>query len=69
MKDKNKWDWKPIETIPKTGEELLVCNINQGGVKRLISWSKVHRRWREKGSNLIYLQDTHWTYIPPISNG
>ena len=51
--------WQSIETIPKTGEEVITRNGRQGGVYSLVRWDKLHNVWKSKGSH-IYLQATHW---------
>ena len=55
--------WLPIESAPKDGTEIIVCNMNQGGVKKLIWWNKVHCHWVQKG-DFVHMQDTHWADIP-----
>ncbi len=55
--------WQPIETVPKDGTEILVCNMRQGGIKSLISWSRVHKVWKSKGVSILSMQATHW--MPP----
>ena len=41
--------WNPIATAPTDGEEFLTCNMNQGGVKRLVSRNTLHGYWQSKG--------------------
>jgi len=57
-------EWQPIETAPKDGTEFLARNNNQGGVKTLISWNKIHGYWQSKGKPILSMQDTHWIKIP-----
>ena len=56
--------WQPIKTAPKDGTEILACNMNQGGVMRLIYWYRTLEQWREKGNVIICLQATHWMPLP-----
>lgn len=56
--------WKPIETAPKNGKEILVRNNNQGGCLRLIRFNAIHNYWQCKGDPILSLQDTHWMKIP-----
>lgn len=56
--------WKPIETIPKDGQEVLVCNVRQGGVKQLVRWNKLYKYWQIKTLEDLYFQWTHWMPIP-----
>ena len=60
-------DWWPIETAPKDGSEFVVCNMNQGGIKNLVSWNTIHGYWQSKGS-YYYRQDTHWFPLPDNPN-
>ena len=62
--------WMDIKTAPKNGHEILVCNMNQGGVTGLVSWDKVHNRWKMKGLPILHMQYTHWIEIPqkPLDN-
>ena len=60
----NNGEWETIETAPKTGEEFLVRYNNQGGVKELVSWNKIHGHWQTKGVAIVSLQATHWLKIP-----
>lgn len=55
--------WKKISTIPKTGEEVLVCNTKQGSILTLIKWDTIHKRWLSKGKLITSLQDDYWTRI------
>ena len=61
-------DWKPIETAPKDGSEILTCNMRQGGIMRLIYWYRTAGQWREKGNVIVCLQDTHWMPLPKKPN-
>jgi hypothetical protein len=54
-----KFEWQPIETAPKDGEEFLAMNTRQGNVKRLVSWNTIHGFWQSKG-DAINMQETHW---------
>jgi len=56
--------WKPIESAPKNGKEILARNNNQGGCLRLISFNSIHNYWQCKGDPILSLQDTHWMEIP-----
>ncbi len=56
--------WKSIETAPKDGQEILVCNVRQGGVKQLISYNIIHDYWQSKGKPDLPFDWTHWTLIP-----
>ena len=53
-----------IDTAPQDGTEILACNANQGCVTSLISWDRVHDRWKMKGMPILHLQATHWVRIP-----
>ncbi len=57
--------WREIEKVPvpKDGQEYLVCNVRQGGIKQLVSWNIVHRYWQIKGLPDVPFQWTHWTPI------
>lgn len=57
--------WQPIKTAPKNGSEILVCNVNQGGVRQLVSWNQVYHYWQCKGEVDLHFQWTHWISIPP----
>ena len=48
-----------------TGKELLVCDMNQGGVMTLVRWNTIHGYWESKGKPILSLQDTHWM-IPEL---
>jgi hypothetical protein len=54
--------WMPINSIPHDGKEILVCNTNQGNVKQLVRYDKIHNRWLCKGES-INLQADLWTII------
>lgn len=55
--------WMPIDSAPKDGSEFLTSNANQGRVKQLVSWNRIHGFWQSKGES-IHLQATHWMPIP-----
>lgn len=57
--------WRPIDTIPKTGEEVLACYAKQMNVKRLVKWDKIHKQWLSKGKVVLGLENnvTHWCRI------
>ena len=55
--------WRPMDTIPKTGEEVLVCNTKQGNVKQLVKWDRVHNYWKSKGEIILNLQADLWYKI------
>ena len=55
--------WRSIDTIPKTGEEVLVCNTKQGNVKRLVRWDKIHKYWKSKEKVILSLQEDRWYRI------
>lgn len=62
MAELAKFEWRPIETAPKDGREFITCNMNQGGVKELVYYDKIHSAWKSKGLP-IYMQSTHWCDI------
>lgn len=55
--------WNNIDTIPKTGEEVLVCNIKQGSVLSLIRWNEIYKTWQCKGVIIESMQADCWTRI------
>jgi hypothetical protein len=55
--------WRPSETIPITGEEVLVVNTKQGNVKQLVRWNKVRGYWESKGEPILSLQADYWYAI------
>ena len=57
-------DWQDISTAPKTGEEILVCNMKQGGVLTLINWDTIHKYWKSKGELVLHNQADYWMSIP-----
>jgi len=61
-------EWQPIETVPKDGKEILVCNMRQGGVMSLIRWNKTHSYWLNKGEVILSMQATHWMRLPVKPN-
>jgi len=58
--------WKKIESAPKTGETILVCNTKQRGVLKLIRWFSVHKRWESNTGPIYNLQADYWTQIENI---
>jgi hypothetical protein len=56
--------WYEISTLPESAIEVLVCNVNQGGVKQLVSWDNVHKYWVSKGEPDLHFQWTHWMPVP-----
>lgn len=56
-------NWQNIETAPKDGKEILVCNIRQGSITQLVRWDKIHGYWVSKGKPDLHFQWTHWTPI------
>ena len=58
-------DWKPIETAPKDGTEVLVWGYGQMSVAKFISG--VHGEWKVYTSDGWYGYDsfpTHWMPLP-----
>jgi len=62
--------WYPIETAPHTKDVILVCDMNQGGVKDLVSWNGVHGFWKSHilSEPVIFFTSkyTHWTPIDAV---
>jgi hypothetical protein len=60
--------WISVEDrLPeKTSNEFLGINMNQGGVKELINWNKVHKYWQSKRNPIFSLQITHWMPLPNL---
>ena len=56
-------DWQPIETIPKTGEEVLVCYTLQNNVMELVRWSTIHGYWLNKGKPELHMHANLWARI------
>jgi hypothetical protein len=48
--------WRPMDTIPKTGEEVLVVYTKQGNVKRLVVWDELHGYWVSGGKPVLGLE-------------
>jgi len=61
--DKHRWIPVSEEPIPKDSGQYLVCNMRQGGVKRLINWDTIHHQWGSYGVPISSPQDTHWMPI------
>lgn len=55
-------EWQPIETAPRKGKPLLLCNKNQGNVMAVAWWS-VHQYWKYTGGG-VFWQPTHWMPLP-----
>lgn len=64
LQGQDEGEWQPIDTAPKDGTEILTCNMNQGGIMRLIYWYRTTGQWRTKGAVIVCLQDTHWMPLP-----
>lgn len=62
-------NWQPIETAPKDGQEIIVKFAQQGNVKQLIYFDKIHGYWASKGQAIPCLQATHWLPILGDDNG
>lgn len=60
-------DWKPIETAPKDGQEILVAYGHQNFVKQLVYYDTIHHYWKSKGKPELGLENnaTHWA---PLDN-
>jgi len=63
-REKNRWI--PVDDIEllKTGDEIIVMNTRQGGVKALIYWDRVHECWKQKGEAMPSFQHTHYLILP-----
>lgn len=63
-------DWNLLETTPAPddGSEFLAAYGHQGGVKKLIRWDRVHKRWMSKGEIAFGFETnvTHWMAIPKL---
>lgn len=59
--------WRPIESAPKDGTEILVRYPLQGNVKKLVNWNTVHGYWQSKGLPELGLeaQSPDWHPLPP----
>jgi len=67
--------WKPIETAPRDGTEVLLWDEDSGGSCEVAFWSATHSCWLEDftadppaGTDVVgqtvYLP-THWMPLPP----
>lgn len=61
--------WKTIETAPKDGKEILVCDTRQMGVKQLVNYNRIHKYWQSKGVSDLPFHWTHWTPILNVPKG
>jgi len=65
--DKPQWRmWEPIETAPKDGTEILVCDVNHPNFMRLVYYYTTSGCWKDKGGRIAYMNDTHWMPLPNI---
>jgi hypothetical protein len=57
--------WRPIKDIPRTGEEVLVVYSQQGNVKQLVNFNKIHGYWESKGIPCLGLEEnaSYWYRI------
>lgn len=55
--------WRSIDTIPKDGKEVLICNTKQGNTKQLVRWDKIHKYWKSKENVILDLQADLWYKI------
>jgi len=58
--------WRPIETAPKDGTEIIICFKSQGNVMMLYRWNTVHKYWQGKGDPAFGMesQNVVWTHKP-----
>jgi hypothetical protein len=58
--------WQPWATAPRDGEEILIRYVDQGNVKRLVSFFVLRGYWKSKGEPLLGLdnQNLEWLRIP-----
>lgn len=68
---KRAWDaalenqWLPIETAPKEGKNVLVCNIGMNNTGESFYWEGAWRCWDgENHVRTYYLNPTHWMPMP-----
>jgi hypothetical protein len=58
--------WKPWDTAPKDGREIIVRYPKQGNVKALVRYCTHHDIWMNKGTACIGIdtQECEWADIP-----
>jgi hypothetical protein len=66
LAQESKWISVDDRLPEKTSNEFLGINMNQGGVKELINWNKVHKYWQSKRNPIFSLQITHWMPLPNL---
>lgn len=53
-------EWQPIETAPKDGTPILVCD--KGPYAYVAEWFQHSRTWI--GADKMYWEPTHWMPLP-----
>lgn len=61
--------WRPIETVPKDGTELLLYRPAWAYNVLTGAWSKDHEQWWVDGALSNPAHFTHWMPLPPEPRG
>lgn len=64
----NKLKWKPIDTAPKDGTRILVCqSLNR--LIRVAEWSSQYEHWATSSGPMAFIaMVTHWMHLPDTPN-
>lgn len=58
-------DWQPIETAPKDGTWMVVCQ-SRNGIIKIARWSDIYKHWSTGITAMCYLAEvSHWMPLPP----
>ena len=62
------WEWKPIETAPRTGllKKILLCNSNKGWIAAAPWPLRAAGRDEFTAANGNFYPPTHWCELPPL---
>ena len=61
--------WRPFDSAPKDGREILAAFPKQGNAVIMVRWSTIHGYWVSKGEPQlgIGVQSCLWANIPALS--